>query len=158
MPKAILREEADYRLPADVAFPARLASVKERKTPFTYQAHHKAVQAGRARVGEAGEVVKWVWEFDIIDGDYNCEKAWGETDPKVTSSSDDPVRQWSETLLGRDLELGEELDTDLLVGLPCQIVVRHEEPRARKDGSGNFYGCPVADVFPANSEYDEPPF
>ena len=30
MPKAILREEADYRLPADVAFPARLASVKER--------------------------------------------------------------------------------------------------------------------------------
>lgn len=158
MPKTTVVAEEEYRLPSDVLFTARLESVKERRTQFTYQAHHKTVVNGRARVGEAGEVVKWMWEFKITSGQYADEKVWAETDPKITNLADDQVRHWAETLLGRELEIGEEFDTDLVVGLACQFTVRHEDPRPKKDGSGNFYGVSVQDLFPAPSEYDEPPF
>lgn len=147
MPKATVREEAEYRLPAGMLFQGRLDKVTERTNIFTYQPHHAAVKNGRARAGEKGEIVKWIWEFKITDGAYDGETAYGETDPKITTKEDDNARQWSETLLGRELEINEEFDTDQVIGLPCKFTVRHGEPRDKKDG-GKFYPCPVDDVFP----------
>lgn len=149
MPKSTVREETAYPLPADILLPARLDKVTEVERSFTYQPHHKAVQNGRAKVGETASFVKWSWEFKITDGEFAGIVAYGDTDAKVTNLDGDPVRQWAETLLGRELSVGEELDTDLLLGLPCKITVTHDEPRPRRDGSGNFYPCPVRDVYPA---------
>jgi hypothetical protein len=75
-------------------------------------------------------------------------KAWGETEDRLTNREDNLVRQWAETLLATTISVGEGLDTDILVGLPCVIEVRHDEPRQKKDGTF-FYGCPVDQVYPA---------
>lgn len=158
MPKATVKEESEYPLPAETVFPARLDKVVEKTVEFTYKAHHAAVKNGRAKVGETGGFTKWQWEFAITDGPYAGMKAWGDTDGKLTNREDDRVRQWSETLLGRELGIGDELDTDLLVGLPCSITVRHDEPVPRRDGTGNFYPCPVDEVFPTDGSADFVPF
>lgn len=148
-----MQDEDTYRLPADQLFAARLDKVEEKVINFTYRADSSVVAAGRANVGEAGQFVKWTWEFFITDGDHQGERAWGETPDRLTNREDNVVRQWAETLLGREIEMGEEFDTDIIIGLPCKITVRHEEPRPRKDGQGSFYGCPVADVLPAEDAY-----
>lgn len=158
MPKARVIEESEYPLPKETPLPARLDKVTENERTFQYKPHHAAVKNGKAKVGETGSFVKWSWEFKVTDGDYAGYVAYGDTDAKVTNRADDKVRQWAETLLGRELGVGEELDTDLLVGLPCTVTVRHEDPVPRRDGSGNFYPCPVDEVFPADGAADFVPF
>lgn len=158
MPKATVVEESEYPLPSEVMFPARLEKVELIERTFEYKPHHAAVKAGRAKVGETGSFSKWSWEFKITDGDYANLHAYGDTDAKVTNRADDTVRQWAETLLGRELGVGEELDTDLLIGLPCVLTVRHDDPIPRRDGTGNYYPCPVDEVFPAGGAADFVPF
>lgn len=161
MPQSTMRDQDAYPLPEDVAFPGRLVSVTEQRTEFQYKAHHKAVKEGKKKVGEEGVVSKWRWQFEVTDGDYTGLNAWGDTEDRLTNHPDNKVRQWAETLRGTEFEIGEGLDTDDLVGLPCLFTVRHEEPRPRPDGT-NFYPCPVQDVFPVgalDSAYPaEPPF
>lgn len=145
MPKTTVKETSAYALPEDTIFPAVLTSVIVRSIPFTYKKGPNA--------GQQGEFDIWVWEFKITDGDYAGMKAWGETESEVNNLEEPRgraklVRPWAETLLGRQIQIGEEFDTDNLLGLPCKITVKHEEPRPKKDG-GTFYGCPVEDVFPA---------
>jgi hypothetical protein len=56
------------------------------------------------------------------------------------------------------------VDTDVLLGLPCQITVKHLEPRPKRDGDGFWFNTEVEDVLPAKKNadgtvaYDEPPF
>jgi hypothetical protein len=156
MPSSTMREESAYPLPEDVLFPAELTSVVVRTVEFTYKKGPK--------VGEKGSFDLWVWEFAITGGDYAGMKAWGETEDNLNNLEEPKgraklVRPWAETLLGRQIEIGENFDTDQVLGLPCKITVKHEEPRPKKDG-GFFYGCPVEDVFPADprSSDDAPPF
>lgn len=148
MPKATVKEESAYSLPEDVLLPAQLLSVTEEEIPYT-------IKSGK-RAGEQGTFRKWTWEFKITDGEYAGLHAWGATEAGL-STLDEPkgslklAKPWSETLLNTELPVGYELDTDDLLGLPCQITVSHDEPRAKKDG-GYFYGCPVEDVFPAKGQ------
>lgn len=158
MPKATVEEQSEYPLPADTMFPAQLNKVTENERTFQYKSHHKAVQEGRKKAGEQGSFVKWSWEFGITTGPHAGMTAYGDTDAKITNRADDNVRQWAETLLGREMQIGEELDTDLLIGLPCQVTVRHDDPVPRRDGNGNFYPCPVDEVFPADGSADFVPF
>lgn len=157
MPKATVREESEYRLPAAQLFTGRLDLVKERVNEFVYKEHHKAVQDGRQRAGDKGEIREWRWEFAITEGEFEGQKAYLDTRPQITSRADDKVRQIAETLLGRTVEIGEEFDTDLIVGLPCQFTVRHDDPVSKKDGT-SFYACPVDDVFPVTGTEDFVPF
>lgn len=159
MPQSTMTDQDAYSLPEDVPFPAILKSVTAEHTEFQYKAHHKQVQEGKKKVGETGEFSKWRWEFEITDGDYAGLRAWGDTEDRLTNHPDNKVRQWAETLQGSQFDVGDGLNTDDLIGLPCIITVRHEEPRPKKDG-GSFYPCPVHDVFPADalSGGDDPPF
>lgn len=158
MPKATVEEASDYPLPEDTALPSRLESVVDSKRTFIYQSHHKAVINGTQKVGDEGLIHRWKWTFDITGGEYEGLRAWGETEPRVTTGSDDKPRQWIEALRGRAFEVGEGVDTDDVVGLPCLITVRHGEPRAKRDG-GMFFPCDVDSVFPADAlGVSEPPF
>ena len=73
------------------------------------------------------------------------------------------------------MELGEQVDTDDLIGLPVQGTVRHLEPRPKKDGEGFWFNVEVEELFPAGmgkasnvakedpwqagtTTYDAPPF
>lgn len=161
MPQSTMVHEDAYPLPEDTPFPAVLRSVKADETKFQYKAHHKSVKEGKRQVGEEGTISRWRWEFEITDGDYAGLRAWGDTEDRLTNREDNRVRQWAETLQGSVFEMGDGLNTDDLIGLPCIITVKHEEPRPKADGT-NFYPCPVQDVFPAgslDSSYSqEPPF
>lgn len=149
MPKATKREASEYRLPAGEYFPAILTAVNEKKIDFTYK------QGPRA--GQKGVWVKWEWIFEITDGEYQGVPAYGDTDSEITTREDCIPRQWGETLLGRELEIGEDFDTDLVLQMPCLITVRHDEPRQKRDGT-NFYPCPVDEVFPVAgaTQQDDP--
>lgn len=153
MPKATKVEEDEYRLPSDTLFPAVLDRVSIRTIEYTLKKDR-----GTKKAGEKDSFDKWVWEFRITDGAYKGDTAYGETEDRLTNREDNLVRQWGETLLGREIELGEEFDTDNVLGLPCQVTVRHEEPRQKKDGTGFFYGCPVDEVFPNGGSSDFVPF
>lgn len=163
MPKSTMIEESEYPVPAGVPLPAVLQEVKVRTVSFK-----KKDQYGN-KTNEDDSFDKWVWEFKITDGEHAGKKVYGETEDKMSSREYNLVRIWSEQLLGKVFQIGEGLDTDQLLGLPCMIEVRHDEPRVKKDGT-NFYPCPVSDVFPVSGDYvgrpaaagggwtDEPPF
>ena len=148
MPKTTAREESKFALPAEVALPAILNSVTEEEVPYTDK-----------KTGEARTFRKWSWEFQIADGDYAGLRAWGETESFLSTHPNNKVRQFAEALLGGvEFEIGQDLDTDDLISLPCEIVVAHETYN-KKDGTEG-YKCPITQVFPAGTSYspDEPPF
>lgn len=158
MPSATMRTESEYRLPEDVIFPAKLMAVTSRTIEFVHKKGDK--------IGQKGSFDKWEWEFLITEGEYAGQKAYGSTEAVLNNlpeprGNDKLVRPWAETLLGRQIQPGERFDTEQVVGLPCLITVRHEEPRPKSNG-GTYYGCPVEDVFPAPSAAQspsaEPPF
>lgn len=152
MPSATVKQESDYKFPEGVLFTGRLESVKDKRTPFTYKDHHAAVKNGRKRAGEQGEVHKWIWEFKILnEGEWYNDSLYLETDPEITTRSGDKVREIAETLLGREVAIGEDFNTDTILALPCRFTARHEEPRVRSDGQGTFYGCAIQDVFPVET-------
>lgn len=141
MPKSTMTEESEYRLPKDTLFPAILEAVTVKTIKYKKDGKDKSFD-------------KWEWEFKITDGEYAGLSAYGETEDRLTTHPDNKVRQWGEVLRGGvEFEVGESIDTDDLIGLPCVITVTHEEPREKKNGEGFFYGCPVADVFPEGTKF-----
>lgn len=134
MPKATMKEEAQWKLPANTPLEAKLLSVKERVIDF------------RNRAGEDDTFTKWEWEFEIVSGEYGGLRAWGDTDPKLTTHPDNLVRQWGEALRGRPFKLEEGIDTDDLLGLPCVIVVGNTT-YTKKDGTTSYL-TPVQEVYP----------
>jgi hypothetical protein len=154
MPKTTNTEESEYALPAEEPLPARLDSVEVKTINFEKKDGHGN------KTGVMDSFDKWVWTFKITGGDYAGLKAYGETEDRMSTRADNKVRAWAEALLGKTFDVGEGLDTDDLIGLSAIVTVRHDEPRAKRDGT-MFYGCPVDDVFPADAlgaRMDEPPF
>jgi len=141
MPKAVKKEATMYRFDEDVLYPCELSSVEEKRIPYRIKNGPKA--------GQQSEFVKWEWQFKIVAGESEGLTIYGDTNAEYTNDENDRVRAWAETLLGREMEIGEELDTDLLLGLPCMVTVKHDTPREKRDGT-MFYPCPVAEVFPRN--------
>ncbi|GAB3863277.1 hypothetical protein GCM10028801_30520 [Nocardioides maradonensis] len=148
MPRATLAEEAEFKLPKDEPLPAELSSVEV-----------KHLEGTSTRTGKDYSFDKWIWEFKIIDGPYAGLRAWAETEDRLTTHPDNKVRQYAEALLGAEFEIGQDLDTDDLLGMPCEIVLDHvvEEGKDR-----NYYKCPVAQVWPIGTSLAQqdatPPF
>lgn len=144
MPKTTMEHEDEYKLPKGVGFPALLVKVEEKSFPYK-------------KDGEDRTFTKWEWEFLITDGEYSGLHAWGETPPKLTNREDNKVRHWAQALTGIDYDMGDGLDTDDLLELPCVVVVDNiKEPK--KGSAGEFYyKTPVVDVFPSDMAV-EPPF
>lgn len=161
MPKGTVQEATLYPIPENTLCPARLQTVDEAVVPFTYKRGEKA--------GQKGEFKKWTWTFKIVSGPYEGMTVEGSTEPMITNATEQSsflhlARPWYEQLLGRELALGEPVDTEQLLGTSCQITVKHMDPRPRKDGDGFWYNVEVEDVLPpardaaGNVSYDEPPF
>lgn len=144
MPKAQMEDAPKWRLPAETVFPAQLQSVTVRTIKFQ-------------KNGEDRSFDKWVWEFMITEGEFSPLKAIGETDAALTNHPNNKVRPWAEALRGAEFQLGEDLDTDDLIGLPCLIEVANTEEVGR--GGEIFYKCPVTAVYPVDALVgSEPPF
>lgn len=162
MPKAPVTQGSAYRF-EEGEFLALLRSVEERRTPFTYKSHHKAVQRGDKRAGEEGEVHRWVWTWDLLEGPNAGGEVTMETEPTIELEGWSPGRMAFEALQGEPLQLGQDVDTDLIVGLKGRIVLAHQPPR--QVGDRTFYDTKVTDILPRRdgdeaNQYqdDEPPF
>lgn len=144
MPTTEMTHEDEFKLPKDVPLPAILVKVEEQSYPYK-------------KDGEDRVFTKWSWEFLITDGEYAGLHAWGETEPKLTNKPDNKVRQWAETLRGAEFEMGEGLDTDDLLELPCVLLVDNVKEE-KKGATGEYwYRTPIVDVLPAD-QIVEPPF
>lgn len=152
MPKSAVTEASNYAIPEGILVPALLTKVEQVEIPYT-------VKSGK-RAGESAIFTKWEWDFYVTDGEYAGLTIRGNTEPRITTA-DAPggnlklVRPWAEALLGRDLNVGEDVDTDDLVGLPCQLTVTHQEPRAKRDGEGFWFNMEVAEIFPAGPRAED---
>jgi hypothetical protein len=154
MPSATLRVETEYKYPDDITYPCKLVDVIAKEYPFFRK------DANGVRTNEQDTFRKWEWLFEVTAGDYLGETLRGDTEPELTTRDDNKLRQWAEALLSREMEVGEDFDTDTIIGLPCVVTIKHEPPREKKDGSGFFYPCVVDDVMPkdAHSGTYAPPF
>ena len=162
MPKAEVTQGSAYFL-EEGEYLAVLRDVEDRRTPFTYKSHHKAVQRGQKRVGEEGEVHRWKWAWELLEGPNAGAEVILETDPSIELEGWSPARVAYEALQGEALSLGQDVDTDLVVGLKARVVLTHQAPR--QAGDRTFYDTKITDILPAKdgdegSQYqgDEPPF
>lgn len=162
MPKAPVTQGSAYFL-EEGEYLALLRNVEERRTEFTYKSHHKAVQRGTKRVGDTGEVHLWQWTWELLQGPNAGAEVTMETQPTIELEGWSPGRVAYEALMGEPLVLGQDVDTDLVVGLKARIVLTHQAPR--QAGDRTFYDTKVTDVLPARDgdeadqyQADEPPF
>lgn len=72
---------------------------------------------------------------EVPDPAFNTvigEQIWGSVSFKLTNDKDNQLRQWVEALLGFQLSVGFELDTDELVGRSCRAIVGNYEKNGKK--------------------------
>jgi hypothetical protein len=117
--------EEDTRFRDDQIFRARLTEIKLRTYPFTDRDGHPA----------EGQSLDWWWEITgSTEGPaYIGRKVKGECHPKMTNREDNKFRQWAEALLNREIPVGMKLDTDDLVGLEADILIRLRQDRKERD-------------------------
>lgn len=151
MPKATVIEETSYRLPAGEYFPAKLMAVQEKEIRY-----FKKNPITGERTNAEASFFKWNWEFQVSGGNYEGIVVYADTPAQITNRDDDVVRSFAEALLGKKFSLGDEFDTDSVVGLDCMIRVENEKPRTRTSDGRTFWPTPVVEVLSA-SDY-EPPF
>lgn len=148
MPKSAVVEATNYPIPEGEIVPVFLVSVEEISFPYI-------VKSGKS-AGQQRTFTKWEWTFKISDGEYAGLEVRANTEPSVTNA-DTPggslklARPFVEALLGRELALGEDVDTDDLLGLPGQATISHAEPRAKKDGNGYWFNVEVDELFNATA-------
>jgi len=154
MPKSINRVESEYRYPDDEYYPSELVRVEEVEVPY-----FKKDRVTGERTTEQDVFRKWEWYFKVVSGPFAGDTLRGDTRAEITTREDCQARIWGEALLGREIQVGEEFDTDQVLGLPCLVSVRHEKPRDRPDGT-KFYACAVDEVMPRTGQLadEEIPF
>jgi len=140
MPRSTVHEDDPYPLPENIPFPVQLTDCQEDRVNYT------------KKDGKPGYFDKWNWTFTITDGEYAGTELTLGTEPKVTTATDAAflplARPVVEALLGRPLDFGEEVDTDLLIGGKALATAKHLPPRARKQGDGFWFNVEVDEIFP----------
>jgi hypothetical protein len=111
--------------------------------------------------------VKMRVEFSFVitepDLAWDGQRIWGDTPTTFTTNPDCKLRAWSTEILGDELGPGFALDTDLLVGMPCRIVVgAREYQQNNMDKVHNFVKDVIrakgAAIRPLVSNTNEEPF
>lgn len=162
MPKGTVSEESEYRY-EEGWYRARLESVVEREVEFTYKADSPVVKRGDARPGQQGSFLQWRWTVKFTTGEHTGDTISADTDPKISTRADSLARILYEAFLGRALEVGESVDTDLIEGLHAEVLVSQDPPRMKRDGTKGYY-CSIADARAIGGSVgsdpfdDEPPF
>jgi len=146
MPRATVEEPEFVLLPEDTLLRCRLNAVNPKEVPYRDK-----------NTGEQKTFTKWEWEFQVIEGEFAEKKIWGETNDKLTTHPDNKPRNWAEAILGQELDLGMEFDTDDIVGLIADVTVYHHH--YTKNGEDRTI-AKIQDVLPAGklSSAADPPF
>jgi len=105
-----------------------------------YTAWFKGVEQRTINVkGEDRDILSWKF---LVDADGEKVELEGISSAKTTTKS--KAYKWISAILGRKPKVGEEIDFDDLIGLPCSVMV---ENKKMKNGDGEY--SRVAEVMPA---------
>ena len=77
---------------------------------------------------------------------------WGSVPFRLTDSAENKLRQWAEAILGIELGVGFELDTDLLMGRECRGITSQYEKRARDSQGNPLKGHQIASLLPRGGQ------
>ncbi len=69
------------------------------------------------------------WKFDVTEGEYKGWTVNDGTSPKFSIDPPSKMYEWAVQLLQRTFEVGDTIDTDDLIGLPCRIEIGHKPDR-----------------------------
>lgn len=139
-------EESDYAGPMeeDSIFNAEVVSVRAVVAPFKDK--------------ETGEDVHQV-EFKFViedEGAWDGQNIFGYTSTKFNTHPDCKLRNWSQEILATELPAGYRLDTDLLVGNGCRLVIGARE--REKNGETRIVNFVKDVIRPQDAMGDEAPF
>lgn len=106
---------------------------------------------------DGNNVKKVEFKFAIKDeeGPFDGTNVWGETGTRFNSHPDCKLKNWSQAILANELPVGFRLDTDMLVGHTCKVLVGLKE--YEKDGQTKQRNH-VKDVWPLAGLSTEEPF
>lgn len=132
-------------IPEDTIVRAQLLEIAPKEISWTDKQTHEP---------KSTTILEWKWE--VVTGEFKGKWVRGSCDAKLSSHPGNRFRNWSESLLGRQLPVGTAFDTDDLIGLQADISIRH---RADKKDPAKKY-VEVDEVIPLGGGFDleEPPF
>lgn len=157
MPKATAEEGSNFTLDEGRWYRAKLISVEVR---------HKEGGISRRTNKPFDPFDKWLWKFEVTEGEKAGQWAYQETDDRLKVADGDLVFQFASALRQEPYALGEDLDTDDLLDLECDIKVANIT-YTKGDGSTGYKSPVVAAQPPGSgadgedpwaSGGDEPPF
>jgi hypothetical protein len=121
MPVFVL-EDSTYAGPIDEdeILPARVVGVKIVTKPF------------KDEDGNEIQRVEFAFVVEAPGSPYDGQRLWGDTSTTFSNNANCKLFAWSQEMLGMELPSGYKLDTDLLVGQDCRVVVGRKE--YEKDG------------------------
>ncbi len=120
MPVGTVEEGQDRSLREGDVVRVELQSVEQRDISFTDR-----------KTGQPSSFSVWSWTVKVTDAAANPEANGriikSDTSAKLTNIDPDNgvcARSYFEAFLGRPLEVGESVDTDIIVGLECDATIR----------------------------------
>lgn len=134
MPKFIVQEQKDLTiLPPDSILYLKVDEISTREVD-----------------GRSGKWEKLEFKFKILGiqavgagggspDDYSeviASPIWGSVPARLTESPENRLRQWAEAILGVQMGVGFELDTDLLVGRECRGLTTQYDKRTTNPTTG----------------------
>lgn len=84
------------------------------------------------------------WRVEITEGEHKGLIIFGSTSEKFNVDPPSKFYEWSCALLGRTIEVGDRVDTDDLIGLPCRFEIVYKPD---KDDPNKMW-MRVGDMFP----------
>lgn len=110
--------------------------------------------------------VEFKFVLEDPDGEHDGDNIWGETSTRFNSHPDNKLKNWAQEILATEFPVGYRLDTDVLIGQKCRVIigarewekdvpVSAEHPTGKETRVRNF----VKDVMRSRSAMgDEEPF
>lgn len=133
MPKLRLQEDTPLpTMPDGTEALATVESITERESRFEDKDGKKKTELS--------------WVFKLQDGEYKDRIVYGRTPTIFSTWANNKTRIWIQEIMGEDdLPVDFEVDTEVLVGLTCKVMVGKWE-RMGDDGKTMLSGNYVADV------------
>ena len=127
MVKLKSKESGEFDLiPEGTVVPARLESVEANSFQWNNE-----------------QVDKLRWHFVITEqGDWFGKTIQGSTSVSFTAHPNCRAYNWAVAISGKTYKDGEELDTDDILAMPCNVIIKH-----RDDSQGRTW-MDVRDVLP----------
>jgi hypothetical protein len=118
--KGTVEKYVQKLMPENHPLAARLIEVVEEK-PFEFT--DKA--SGEVRIIQRAR-----WRFELTAGEYAGWKTSGRTDVAINNNPRNKFFAWSKVLLhDSQLDEGDEIDTDYMIGRECYVVVKNRPDR-----------------------------